>query len=98
RCGTLVSILGTAIAIALAAPLHLQAERLPLQIYNASNGLAHDRIRCVMADSRGFLWFCTADGLSRFDGSRFVNYNVEDGLPSTSINYVLETRKGVYWI
>src|SRR6476660_6876563 len=98
RCGTLVSILGTATAIALSDPVHLQAERLPLQIYNASNGLAHDRIRCVMADSRGFLWFCTADGLSRFDGSRFVNYGREHGLPHPEVEEIVEAGPGVYWV
>jgi len=98
RCGTLVSILGTATAIALFDPVHLQAERLPLQIYNASNGLAHDRIRCVMADSRGFLWFCTADGLSRFDGSRFVNYGREHGLPHPEVEDIVEAGPGVYWV
>jgi PAS domain S-box-containing protein len=75
-----------------------RAERPAVRIYTTADGLAHNRISSIARDSRGFLWFCTADGLSRFDGSRFTNYNVEDGLPSTSINYVLETRKGVYWI
>ena len=70
-------MLGTAIAIAVSGSADLQAERLPLQIHDASNGLAHNRIRSVLADSRGFLWFGTADGLSRFDGSRFVNYGPE---------------------
>ena len=96
--GTLVSILAAAIAIGVFGPVHLQAERLPLQIYNASNGLAHDRIRCVMADSRGFLWFCTADGLSRFDGSRFVNYGREHGLPHPEVEEIVEAGPGVYWV
>jgi ligand-binding sensor domain-containing protein len=94
--GTLARIAGAAIAIAVSG--QVQAERLPLQIYDASNGLAHDRVRCVLADSRGFLWFCTADGLSRFDGSRFVNYGPEHGLPHPAVEYIVEAEPGVYWV
>ncbi|HEY2971100.1 MAG TPA: hypothetical protein VGJ48_01180 [Pyrinomonadaceae bacterium] len=29
-----------------------------------ADGLAHNRIKRFVQDSHGFLWFCTADGLS----------------------------------
>ena len=92
----LVRIGVAAIAIAVSGRVH--AERLPLQVYNASNGLAHDRVRCVLADSHGFLWFCTADGLSRFDGSRFVSYGPEHGLPHPEVEEIVEAGPGVYWL
>jgi len=81
-----------------AAPGVTKAERSSIRIYTIVDGLAHNRVSSIACDSRGFLWFCTADGLSRFDGSRFTNYNLEEGLPSSSISYLLETRAGVYWI
>ena len=96
--GTLARILGTAIAIAVSGSADLQAERLPFHNYSAADGLAHDRIRCVLADSRGFLWFCTPDGLSRFDGSRFVNYGPEHGLPHPAVEEIVEAGPGVYWV
>jgi len=95
--GTRARILGVTIAIAACAAAELQAERVPFRIYNASHGLAHDRIRCVLADSRGFLWFCTADGLSRFDGSHFINYGSTQGLTRPEVNAFVEAGSGVYW-
>src|SRR6185503_18961319 len=46
-----------------------QAERLPIRGYTVEDGLAHARVRRIVRDARGFLWFCTIDGLSRFDGT-----------------------------
>lgn len=74
------------------------AEQLPIRSYTTADGLAHNRVKRIVQDSRGFLWFCTAGGLSRFDGYQFINYTVEDGLPAASINDLLETSNGVYWV
>jgi hypothetical protein len=93
----LARFLCTATGIVAFGSPFLQAERLPFQIYNASHGLAHDRIRCLLADSRGFIWVCTADGLSRFDGSRFVNYGREEGLPHPEVSEIVEAGPGVDW-
>jgi len=49
-------------------------------------------------DSRGFLWFCTQEGLSRFDGYSFTNYGVDQGLPHPTVNDFLETRNGELWV
>ena len=74
------------------------AERLPLKIYTTADGLAHNVINKIVRDSRGFLWFCTEDGLSRFDGYEFVNFGTEQGLPHPYIADLLETKNGEYWI
>src|SRR5262249_42346156 len=75
-----------------------RAERLPVKNYTTEEGLAHNRIGSILLDSTGFLWFCTADGLSRFDGSRFSSYSLEEGLPTTTVNFLLDTRGGAYWV
>ena len=74
------------------------AERLPLTFHNTASGLPHDRVKCIVRDSRGFQWFCTPAGLGRFDGERFVVYGVDQGLPHPSINHLLEARDGTYWL
>jgi signal transduction histidine kinase/ligand-binding sensor domain-containing protein len=44
------------------------------------------------------MWFCTWEGLSRFDGYKFTNYGTDEGLPHAIVNDTLETREGDYWV
>jgi ligand-binding sensor domain-containing protein/two-component sensor histidine kinase len=75
-----------------------RAERLPVRVYTTADGLWSSAINYLVRDSHGFIWFCTRDGLSRFDGYRFVNYRVGNSAQSPNVSYLLETRKGIYWI
>src|SRR5262245_23175919 len=88
-------VLGFAVSIAQAPGL---AERLPLRNYRNADGLPHDRVKSIFRDSRGLLWFCTVEGLGRFDGHHFERYSVDDGLPSQSVNDIIEVSAGIYWI
>jgi ligand-binding sensor domain-containing protein/signal transduction histidine kinase len=74
------------------------AERLPVRRFTVADGLPSDRINAFLADSVGYLWIGTGDGLSRYDGYRFVNYDDRDGLPDPIVHHVLETRDGVYFV
>ncbi len=74
------------------------AERLPVKMYTSADGLGSGFVDSIFRDSRGFLWFCTRDGLSRFDGSRFVNYQIGDKGTSPGVESIYETRGGDYWV
>src|SRR5262245_62120721 len=74
------------------------AEQLPVKTYTTADGLGRDQINRIVQDSHGFLWFCTVEGLSRFDGYKFINYTTANGLPSNYITDLLETRDGTYLI
>jgi ligand-binding sensor domain-containing protein/signal transduction histidine kinase len=74
------------------------AERLPIKAYTTADGLAQNTVVRIVRDSRGFLWFCTRDGLSRFDGYAFTNYGMAHGLPHPNVNHLLEARDGAYWV
>jgi len=89
-----ISVAACLILLATAA----QSERLPLKSYTTVDGLPHNTIHKIVRDTRGFLWFCTAEGLSRFDGYSFTNYTTDDGLPHQNITDFLETRSGEFWI
>ena len=78
----------------LTAPAILRAERLPIKTYTTAEGIVHNDVHRIVRDSRGFLWFCTAGGLSQFDGYTFRNFGTEHGLPHSNVNDLLETRGG----
>jgi signal transduction histidine kinase/ligand-binding sensor domain-containing protein len=89
----LVSFMGVLLASSAAV-----SERLPLKIYTSADGLGSSFVDFMMRDSRGFMWFCTRDGLSRFDGARFVTYRVGDKNSPPGIVTISETSDGSYWI
>jgi ligand-binding sensor domain-containing protein/signal transduction histidine kinase len=86
----------------LACFLHIcppaQAEHLPIKTYTVADGLPRDSVQKIVQDTRGFLWFCTADGISRFDGYGFTNFTMRDGLPDRHVNDLLEASDGTIWI
>ena len=88
----------SAIGLIVGATLAVRAERLPVKTYTTTDGLAHNSVERIVRDSRGFLWFCTFEGLSRFDGYAFKTYGIDQGLPSPVVHDLLETRTGEYWV
>jgi len=50
-----------------------------------------------MQDSKGFIWFCTDAGISRYDGYSFKNFSMEDGLPDNSVFELIEDKAGRIW-
>ena len=39
-----------------------------------NDGLSNGTINSIFKDSRGFMWFCTDDGLNKYDGYKFTIY------------------------
>ena len=61
---------------------------------DASDGLVNNQVTCIFKDSRGFIWIGTTAGLSRFDGTNFVNYTHNDKDPSSIIdNYIVDIKE-----
>ncbi len=70
---------------------------MPVRIYTTADGLVGNTIDDIVTDSHGFLWFCTREGLSRFDGYQFRNFGIAEGVPA-AVHDLLETAAGDYWI
>jgi signal transduction histidine kinase/ligand-binding sensor domain-containing protein len=66
------------------------AQQYPFVHYTPKDGLVNSRVRKALQDSKGRMYFLTYSGLSIYDGTRFKNYTMEDGLLSNLLNDVLE--------
>jgi ligand-binding sensor domain-containing protein/signal transduction histidine kinase len=88
----------TVAAAVFAASAAASGEPLSIRRYGVSDGLPDNSILAIFQDSRGFLWFGTADGASRFDGYRFATYSVRDGVPNPIVNGFAEDRDGRIWL
>jgi ligand-binding sensor domain-containing protein len=84
--------------VLLLIPATAGAERLPSRVFTTADGLPHNVVTRIVSDSHGYQWFCTGEGLSRFDSGRFITYGTEQGLPSGEVHDLLETRDGIYWV
>ena len=65
-------------------------------------GLSSGSVFGIAQDNRGFLWFATGDGLSRYDGYSFRIYRFERGNPNSltnnSLEAILQGQGGVLWL
>ena len=77
-------------------PVESQSQTYPFKHYSTADGLVHAAVRKVCQDSRGFLWFGTGSGVSRYDGHEFKEYLSQDTLKS-SIYDIWEDDDGTMW-
>jgi ligand-binding sensor domain-containing protein len=88
-------------AFGLSHCLLAQSPTIKFNHLTMDDGLVSNDIKSIFADSEGFVWVGTRNGLSRYDGKNFKNYkhNPDD---STSISngyiwHIHETQDGLLW-
>ena len=60
-----------------------------------NSGLSYDGVRCMLRDSRGYVWIGTQKGLSRYDGARFRVFDRQDfHVDSDYVNSLCEDCRG----
>ena len=70
-----------------------------VQHLGTAEGLPHKHVYWSFQDSRGFMWFNTEYGLSRFDGQDFIHFTKEkNGLPSNRVSHMIEDETGILWV
>jgi len=59
-------------------------------------------VNSMFRDSRGLTWFCTSNGLFRFDGTNvlYVRHKTDDSLtlPSNDVQNIAEDKEGFMWV
>ncbi len=79
--------------------VHAQPSTYNFTNYTVANGMPDNYVQGVVQDSRGFMWFGTKEGLSRYDGSEFKNFfaskdSVKTSLKDNAITFLHEYRPG----
>lgn len=54
--------------------LHLAAQDPYAQVINSGSGLPGNAVYDLLQDSKGFMWFATDDGITRYDGHSFKKF------------------------
>ena len=65
--------------------------------FGMSEGLPHNRVRCLLPEHDGTLWVGTDDGAARFDGQEFALWDAESALSDTTVYDFQRDRHGFVW-
>jgi len=65
--------------------------------YSTDQGLSSLETYHVFQDSKGYIWISTTNGVTRFDGYTFQNFEEQDGLVDNVIFETIEDYKGRIW-
>ncbi|MEN8121214.1 MAG: histidine kinase [Bacteroidota bacterium] len=75
----------------------VKAQNYALRHYDANDGLPSSDVFHTIQDTKGYIWFATDNGVSRFNGYEFTNYDISDGLAKNTILEIFEDYKGRIW-
>lgn len=83
--------------------INFYAQNIKFEQIDISHGLPHNTIYKIFKDRRGLMWFCTGDGLARFDGYSFEVYrpdpdDYEHTIKANIVTGIVEDSKGYLWI
>jgi len=61
------------------------------------SGFGGEAVRGIIQEENGNIWFATNHGVTRFDGSKFVNFTENDGLANNQVWSILKDKSGKLW-
>ncbi|MFT5513630.1 MAG: ligand-binding sensor domain-containing protein [Bacteroidia bacterium] len=77
--------------------LTCQAQQPDFQKIETVNGLASDKVFCMLQASNGHMWFGTDAGVSVFDGYTFKNYDNRIELTANEVFDIYQDSKDRLW-
>lgn len=76
------------------------AETHSLKVFSATDGLPQNSVNDILQTRDGYVWLATFGGVARFDGVRFVTFDMATtpGIPNNRALSLLEARDGTLWV
>ncbi len=96
-------IIGLALLLGLFS-VHAQTfQQMESRNLSARDGLLSNQVYDIVQDRQGYIWFATSNGLSRYDGYSFLNYNMLNAplqklLQASLGNIHYDDRNGLLWV
>jgi ligand-binding sensor domain-containing protein len=79
-------------------PCSCLAQEYSYTHYDVADGLAGSTVYCMAQDKDGFIWAATETGVSRFDGTHFMNFTMSEGLPDIEVLQLFGDAEGRMWM
>lgn len=96
---TICQALTVALTAALLTAMQPVAAADHFRTIDVKDGLADNFVRDIMTDSKGYVWLSTINGVSRYDGYRFMNFQPQQwGGRSGDVSMVRETADSTLWM
>jgi ligand-binding sensor domain-containing protein len=73
---------------------YVLSQKLIFKTYTIGDGLIANTVHKIFQDNKGFIWMTTREGLSKYDGYRFINYSFANGLAGNLVNDIYEKANG----
>jgi len=101
--GLLIKIFTIGIFLFCCDPLSaLEPRDFKFRHLSSKEGLSDDKVRAIIKDSHGFMWFGTWGGLNRYDGYQFRVYKKQRNNPNSLSNDIItaihEDEDGKFWL
>jgi ligand-binding sensor domain-containing protein/signal transduction histidine kinase len=74
------------------------AQRLSFQSWQRETGMPRGAVRALAQTRDGYLWLGADDGLARFDGVRFVSFDLSHFTRDSDVRALLGDSHGALWI
>lgn len=75
----------------------IKSQTLLFEKYGVEEGLGSSKAYSILQDNKDLVWIGTESGVSRFNGSRFINYSTRNGLASGGVYSIFEDSLGRVW-
>ena len=76
--------------------------RLTFEHLTIEDGLANNSVRTMLQDKDGYLWFGTLNGLSRYDGQKFENFDYDPNdtasINNNKVRDMFQDHAGYIWV
>jgi len=95
--GGFVSSIACAVFLAVVMPFLLTAQSFPARSFGPRDGLQNRSVVAFAQEAEGFLWIATQNGLFRYDGAQFIEFNRADGLSDPLISNLYIDTAGTVW-